>query len=79
VVPVAAFLAHESCPVTGEMFSSTGTNVGRIILAATPGHTQENMTLEAIRDNWERIYSLKDMAFPASTRDALDLRRRWSL
>jgi len=54
VVPVAAFLAHESCPVTGEMFSSTGTNVGRIVLAATPGHTQKNMTLEALdlRRKW---------------------------
>jgi hypothetical protein len=79
VVPVAAFLAHESCPVTGEMFSSTGTNVGRIILAVTPGHTQENMTLEAVRDNWDTIYAVKDMAFPASAREALDLRRKWSL
>jgi NAD(P)-dependent dehydrogenase (short-subunit alcohol dehydrogenase family) len=79
VVPVAAFLAHESCPVTGEMFSSTGTNVGRIILAATPGRTQENMTPEAVRDNWDTIYAVKDMAFPASTREAVDLRRKWSL
>jgi NAD(P)-dependent dehydrogenase (short-subunit alcohol dehydrogenase family) len=79
VVPVAAFLAHESCPVTGEMFSSTGTNVGRIILAATPGHTQENMTPEAIRDNWDTIYAVKDLAFPASAREVLDLRRKWSL
>src|SRR5258705_12600704 len=79
VVPVAAFLAHESCPVTGEMFTSSGTNVGRIILAATHGRTQENMTPEAVRDNWDTIYSVKDMAFPASTREAVDLRRKWSL
>jgi NAD(P)-dependent dehydrogenase (short-subunit alcohol dehydrogenase family) len=79
VVPVAAFLAHESCPVTGEMFSSTGTNVARIVLAATRGHTQQNMTLEAIRDNWKTIYAVKDMAFPASTKEALELRRKWSL
>jgi NAD(P)-dependent dehydrogenase (short-subunit alcohol dehydrogenase family) len=79
VVPVATFLAHESCPVTGEMFSSTGTNVGRIILAATPGHTQENMTVEAIRDNWDTIYAVKDLALPVSTKEALDLRRKWSL
>ena len=79
VVPIATFLAHESCPVTGEMFSSSGTNVGRIILSATPGHTQHDMTPEAIRDNWDTIYSVKDMAFPASTLEALDLRRKWSL
>jgi NAD(P)-dependent dehydrogenase (short-subunit alcohol dehydrogenase family) len=78
VVPVAAFLAHESCPVTGEVFSSTGTNVGRIILAATPGYTQESMTVEAIRDNWDTICAVEDLAFPASTKESLDLRREWS-
>jgi hypothetical protein len=79
VVPVAAFLAHESCPVTGEMFSSSGTNVGRVTLAASPGHTQENMTVEAIRDNWSSIYTIKDLEFPVSAREIVDLRRQWSL
>jgi hypothetical protein len=79
VVPVAAFLAHESCPVTGEMFSSSGTNVGRVILAASPGHTQENMTVEAIRDNWSSIYTIKDLEFPVSAHEIVDLRRQWSL
>jgi NAD(P)-dependent dehydrogenase (short-subunit alcohol dehydrogenase family) len=37
-----------------------------------------NMTLEAVRDNWDTIYAVKDLAFPASTREALDLRRKWS-
>jgi hypothetical protein len=73
VVPVAAFLAHESCPVTGEMFSSSGTNVGRVMLAASPGHTQENMTVEAIRDNWGSIYTIKDLKFPISAREIVDL------
>jgi hypothetical protein len=61
------------------LFSSTGAGVGRIILASTPGHTQENLTLGAVRDNWNTIYALKGMAFPARTREALDLRRKWSL
>jgi NAD(P)-dependent dehydrogenase (short-subunit alcohol dehydrogenase family) len=79
VVPVAAFLAHESCPVTGEMFSSSGTNVGRVLLAASPGHTQENMTVEAIRDNWSSIYPIKDLEFPVSGHEIVALRRQWSL
>jgi len=61
------------------MFSSTGTNVGRIILAATPGFTQRNLTLEDVRDNWDTINAVKSIVFPASTREALDLRRKWSL
>jgi hypothetical protein len=61
------------------LFSSTGASVGRIILASTPGQTQENLTLEVVRDDGTTIYALKGMAFPASTREVLDLRRKWSL
>jgi hypothetical protein len=49
------------------LFSSTGASVGRIILASTPGQTQENLTLEVVRDDGTTIYVLKGMAFPAST------------
>jgi hypothetical protein len=37
------------------------------------------MTLEPVRDNWDTIYAVQNVAFPASTREALDLRRKWSL
>jgi hypothetical protein len=45
------------------LFSSTGASVGRIILASTPGQTQENLTLEVVRDDGTTIYALKGMAF----------------
>jgi hypothetical protein len=48
------------------------------MLALTPRYTQENLTLEAVRDNWDAIYAVKDLAFLASTREVLGLRSKWS-
>jgi hypothetical protein len=66
-------------PASSMLFSSTGASVGRIILAATPGHPQEDLTLEAVGDNWTAICALKGLAFPASTREAFDRKRKWRL
>ena len=49
------------------------------MLLAERGRTQENMTPQAGRDNWDTIYALKNMAFPAGTREASDPRRKWNL
>ena len=75
--------AHPSrdrgAPASRTLISSAGAFAGRIILAATPDHPQEDLTLEVFRDNWTAIYALKALAFPAGTREAFDRRRKWSL
>ena len=40
VAPMAAFLAHESCPVTGEIYAAGAGRFARIFLASTPGYVQ---------------------------------------
>ena len=55
VSPMVAFLAHEDCPTSGEVFSVAGGRVARVFLAETPGFTKNGLTVEDIRDNWSTI------------------------
>jgi hypothetical protein len=57
VAPMAAFLAHESCAVTGEIYAAGAGRFARIFLAAAPGyvHPTADPTLEDIAANWAAI------------------------
>jgi NAD(P)-dependent dehydrogenase (short-subunit alcohol dehydrogenase family) len=48
VSPVVAFLAHESCPVTGECIESVGGEVRRVYLAQTTGFADRDLTVETV-------------------------------
>ena len=53
VSPAVAFLAHESCPFTGECIESMGGHVSRVYLARTPGFTAPGMTVETVAERWQ--------------------------
>src|SRR5208282_1203356 len=55
VAPMVAFLAHESCPVSGEMYTAGAGRFARLFIASTPGYLHENRepTIEDIAQNWE--------------------------
>ncbi len=53
--PAVAFLAHESCPVTGECIDSVGGVVQRTFMARTTGITDPDITIEKIARNWDTI------------------------
>jgi NAD(P)-dependent dehydrogenase (short-subunit alcohol dehydrogenase family) len=55
VSPAVAFLAHESCPVTGECFDVMGGEVRRTYLAQTAGFTDPNLTVETIAERWREV------------------------
>ena len=38
VTPVVCFLAHEDCPVSGEVYSAAGGTVARFFIGRTPGY-----------------------------------------
>ena len=65
--PVAAYLVHEDCAVTGEVWRAAGGKVARIFVAETPGIEELNLTLEEVRDNVARIRDEKDYTVPASS------------
>jgi NAD(P)-dependent dehydrogenase (short-subunit alcohol dehydrogenase family) len=55
VAPLAAFLVHDDCPVTGEYFTVGGGWVGRVQLASNTGWSEHPLSLEALRDDWDAV------------------------
>ncbi|MCB2079369.1 MAG: SDR family oxidoreductase [Novosphingobium sp.] len=55
VSPAVAYLAHESCPVTGECFDVMGGNVQRTYLAQTSGFTDPNLSIETVAERWDEV------------------------
>ena len=55
VSPVAAFLAHESCPVTGECIESVGGAVRRVYIAQTEGFADPALTVESVARRWDEV------------------------
>ncbi|OYW46207.1 MAG: hypothetical protein B7Z36_05320 [Novosphingobium sp. 12-63-9] len=50
IAPVAAYLAHPDCTISGECLAIGGGRVTRYILGETPGITRPELTPEIIRD-----------------------------
>ncbi len=57
VAPMAAFLAHEACPVTGEIYTAGFGRFARVFIASTEGYvnTTPEPTVEDIAANWNAI------------------------
>jgi NAD(P)-dependent dehydrogenase (short-subunit alcohol dehydrogenase family) len=55
VAPVVAYLAHESCPVSGECVEAVGGEVRRVYLAQTPGFADRELTLETVAARWREV------------------------
>jgi NAD(P)-dependent dehydrogenase (short-subunit alcohol dehydrogenase family) len=56
VAPVATWLVHEDCRVSGECFTVGGGYVGRVSVAVNDGQRWERpMTPEAVRDEWDAV------------------------
>jgi hypothetical protein len=71
VAPVAAFLVHEDCPVTGEVWSAAGGRVARFFVGLTQGFLDHELTVEAVRDNLDRIRDQAGYTVPASVADEI--------
>ena len=52
---LVAYLVHESCEVSGEVFSVGGGRVARVFVAEGPGWKSDDLTPEAIADHWSEI------------------------
>lgn len=59
--PAAAWLAHESCPLSGEMLVSIAGRVARAFVAETPGVYRPAWTIEQVG---EQIDAIRDPADP---------------
>ncbi|MBM3661908.1 MAG: SDR family oxidoreductase [Actinobacteria bacterium] len=55
VTPTVVYLAHEDCPVSGEVYSVAGGVVSRYFIGLTPGWYAEGHSAEDVRDHFEQI------------------------
>lgn len=67
VAPLVAFLAHESCPVSGEIYAAGARRFARVFLATTPGylHPTAAPTVEDVAAHWNAVNDESGYSVPA--------------
>ena len=71
VAPVVAWLVHEDCPVTGEVYSVGGGMVARMFIGLTEGIYEPNLTVETVRDQFDKIRDEANYTVPSQASDEL--------
>ena len=65
VAPMVAYLAHESCPVNGEVYVAGAGRFARLFIGVTEGLVQVGATLEDVAEHWGTINDATSHAVPA--------------
>ena len=66
VAPVVAWLAHETCSVTGEVFIALAGRVARAVIAESPGVHRAAWTVEDVGEHLDAIRNIAaPLVFPA--------------
>ncbi len=71
VAPMAAFLAHEDCPVSGEIYAAGASRFARVFIASADGYLfpGPDPTIESVADNWPTINDVSGYYVPADLMD----------
>ena len=64
ISPLVTYLAHEDCPVSGQVFSVGGGRVAQVFLGETKGFFKADLNPEDLRDNWETVTDQAGYAVP---------------
>jgi hypothetical protein len=68
---VAAWLVHQDCPVSGEIYSTGGGRVARFFVGLTEGYVNQELTPEDVRDNFDRVRDQTGYTVPSSVADEI--------
>jgi NAD(P)-dependent dehydrogenase (short-subunit alcohol dehydrogenase family) len=71
VAPVAAFLAHQDCPVTGEVYTAGAGHVSRFFVGRTRGYRNAALSVEDIAANIDAIRDETGYTVPAGPADEM--------
>jgi hypothetical protein len=52
---VVAFLAHENCPVSGEIYTAGGGQVSRFFIGRTNGYFNRDLSIEEVAEHFAEI------------------------
>lgn len=66
VSPLVAFLAHEDCPVSGQLFSVGGGRVAHVFLGETNGYYSPTLSPEDVQNNWDTITNRDGFSVPSN-------------
>ena len=69
VSPLVGFLAHENCPVSGQLFSVGGGRVAQVFIGETTGYFNAQLTPEDVEANWGAITDRTGYAVPSNLGD----------
>lgn len=67
VAPMVAYLAHDDCPVSGEIYTAGAGRFARLFLASTPGyvHPGPEPSVEDVAEHWAAINDESGYDVPA--------------
>ena len=66
VAPMVAFLAHEDCPVNGEIYTAGAGRFARVFIGVTEGYVSgPEATIEAVAEHWATINDETGYSVPA--------------
>ena len=74
ITPMLLVLAHESCPVNGEMLEAGFGRFARAYLAETRGIVVPDIAPEQLLERWDEVVDDAQRATPLSTREAIAYR-----
>ena len=55
VAPMVAWLVHETCPVSGEIFDVGAGRASRVFFAESPGYCSRSLSIEEVQANFDTI------------------------
>ncbi len=74
ITPLVAYLAHEECAVSGEVYTVGGGHVARVFIGVAPGYTKKDgLTAEDVRDNLDEIRAEDGYSVPANLNEEMML------
>ncbi len=71
VAPVAAFLTHRDCPVSGEIYTVGAGHVSRFFIGRTKGFYSPALSIEDVRDHLDTIRDEAGYTVPGGTADEM--------
>jgi len=71
VAPVAAFLTHRECPVSGEVYTVGAGHVARFFIGRTRGFYNPGLSIEDVRDHLDEIRDETGYTVPGGPADEM--------
>jgi hypothetical protein len=71
VAPVAAFLTHPDCPVSGEIYTVGAGHVARFFIGRTKGFYSRALSIEQVRDHLDEIRDAAQYTVPGGPADEM--------